>query len=201
MKRLPTFIRPMLAVRGSPFDSEDHLFEVKWDGIRAMVYLDRDGYRIASRHGRQLRDQFPELAFFNDLAPGTVLDGELVVLRGGKPALGLVQARQQAQAALKIHYLAKATPAIYVAFDLPFCRHRSLMDYPLARRREALRTALAGADGKALVYSEGVVGPGKAFYERVIQEGLEGVVAKRLASPYRPGRRTDAWLKIKPPAR
>ena len=201
MARLPTFIRPMLAVPGCPFDSDDHLFEVKWDGIRAMAYLDRDGYRVVSRRGRPLTDQFPELVFFNYLAPGTVLDGELVVLRGGKPAFGLVQARQQAQAAHKIHALVKATPAIYVAFDLLFDRYRSLMDYPFARRREALCKAVAGAEGKPLVYSEGVVGPGKAFYERVVEEGLEGVVAKRLASRYRPGRRTDAWLKVKPPAR
>ena len=198
MAKLPTFIRPMMAVPGCPFDSEDHLFEVKWDGIRAMAYLDRDGYRVIGRRGRPLTDQFPELEFFNELVPGTVLDGELVVLSGGKPAFGLVQARQQAQAAHKIHALVKATPAIYVAFDLLFDQYHSLLDYPLAHRRGALRKAVAGAEGQPLVYSEGVVDSGKAFYEKVVEEGLEGVVAKRLASRYRPGRRTDAWLKIKP---
>ena len=199
---LKKFNEPMLAESSKKVPvGEDYSYEVKWDGIRAMAYLDRDGYRVVSRHGRPLTEQFPELAFFNDLAPGTVLDGELVVLWGGKPALGLVQARQQAQAARKIRYLAKATPAFYVAFDLLFDGYRSLMDYPLAGRREALRKAVAGAERKRLVYSEGVVGPGKAFFERVVEKGLEGVVAKRLASRYRPGRRTDAWLKIKPPAR
>lgn len=200
MTRLPPFLQPMLAVPGCPFDSQHHLFEVKWDGIRAMVYCDRDHYRIVTRHGRPLTDQFPELAFFRDLAPGTLLDGELVVLRDGRPALGRVQARQQAQAAPKIHALAKTAPAIYVAFDLLFEGYRSLTDCPLVRRREALRKAAAGVEGQPLVYSESVVGPGKAFYEQVVREGLEGVVAKRLASRYRPGRRTDAWLKIKPPA-
>ena len=200
MKKLPEFIRPMLAICGCAFDSEEHLYEVKWDGIRAMVYLDRERYRIVSRHGRPLTDQFPELAFFRELAPGAVLDGELVVVSSGRPAFGLVQARQQAQAAHKIHSLAKATPAIYVAFDLLFEGYRSLMDYDLARRREALGKVVASSEGRALVYSDGVVGPSKAFYERVVQAGLEGVVAKRLASRYRPGRRTDAWLKIKPRA-
>ena len=93
--------------------------------------------------------------------------------------MGLVQARQQAQAAHKIRALVKATPAIYVAFDVLFDGYRSLMDYPLARRREELRRAVAGAVGKPLVYSDGVAGPGKACYRRVVQEGLEGVVAKR----------------------
>jgi ATP-dependent DNA ligase len=200
MARLPAFIRPMLASPGSPFDSADHLFEVKWDGIRAMAYRDRDGYRLVSRHGRPLTDQFPELAFLGRLSPGTVLDGELVVLQAGKPVLGLVQARHQVQSARKIRALAKTTPAVFMTFDLLFEGHRSLMTAPLAERREALRKVVASAGDYSVVYSEGVVGPGKAFFERVIGEGLEGVMAKRLAGCYRPGRRTAAWQKIKPRA-
>ena len=73
-----------------------------------------------------------------------------------------------------------------------------MMDYALARRRAALCEVVASSEGRALVYSDGVVGPGKAFCEGVVQAGLEGVVAKRLSSRYRPGRRTEAWLKIKP---
>ena len=197
MTRLPRFIRPMLAKPGRPFDSQEHLFEVKWDGIRAMVYRDKDRYRILSRRGRQLNDQFPELAFFNDLAPGTVLDGEMVVLDHGKPALPLVQARQQTQVAQKIGVLARVIPATYIVFDQLFEDYRSLMDQPLMRRRERLARTVAGGGQERLIVSAGIVGPGKGFYREVVRARLEGMMAKRLSSRYRPGRRSDGWLKIK----
>ena len=95
MSTLPRFVRPMLARPGQPFDSPDYLFEVKWDGMRALAFVDRDGQRIVSRHGNDLTEQFPELACLAKLPPGTVLDGELVVLRNGRPDLSLVQSRQQ----------------------------------------------------------------------------------------------------------
>ena len=79
--RLPRSIRPMLAKPGAPFDSVEHLFEVKWDGMRALAYIDAGGYRIVSRHGNNITDRFPELGFLANLPAGTVLDGELVVLR------------------------------------------------------------------------------------------------------------------------
>ena len=197
MPKLHPFIRPMLAKPGRPFDSQEHLFEVKWDGLRAMLYLDQNGYRIIGRRGRPLNDQFPELASFQHLAPGTVLDGEMVVLRHGKPSLGLVQARQQAQAAAKIHALAKVTPATYIAFDQLFDGYRSLMDRPLAQRREMLARTVARADQERIIVSAGIVGPGKAFYQQVVRERLEGVMAKRLTGRYLPGRRSELWLKIK----
>ena len=83
----------MLARPGEPFDSVDHLFEVKWDGMRALAYVDADGYRIVSRHDNDITDRFPELSSLANLPPGTVLDGELVVLRDGKPSFSLLQTR------------------------------------------------------------------------------------------------------------
>ena len=71
MPTLPRFVRPMLARPGQPFDSLDHLFEVKWDGMRALAFVDRDGQRIVSRHGNDLTEQFPELACLARLPPGT----------------------------------------------------------------------------------------------------------------------------------
>ena len=197
MARLPRFIRPMLAKPGRPFDSQEHLFEVKWDGIRATVYRDQDRYRILSRQGRELSDQFPELAFFQDLAPGSVLDGELVVLEHGRPALPLVQARQQTQAAEKIRTLAKTIPATYIVFDQLFEDYRSLMGQPLVRRRERLARTVARAGQEHFILSAGIVGPGMAFYRQVVRARLEGVMAKRLNGRYLPGRRSDGWVKIK----
>ena len=93
MDTLPPSIAPMLARPGKPFDSAKHLFEVKWDGMRALAYVDDRGYRIVSRHGNDVTDRFPELGSLAKLPSGTVLDGELVVLCGGKPSFSLLQRR------------------------------------------------------------------------------------------------------------
>ena len=188
----------MLARPGKPFDSAEHLFEVKRDGMRALAYVDAGGYRIVSRHGNDITDRFPELGSLANLPPGTVLDGELVVLRDGKPSFSLLQTRAPLCCQHKIRTLARTTPATYVVFDHLFDRYRSLMDQPLSTRREVLLGTI-GRSGPQLIASDGVVGPGRSFYEHVVGEQLEGVVAKRLASRYLSGRRTGAWIKIKPP--
>ncbi len=194
---LPRSIAPMLARPGKPFDSGEHLFEVKWDGMRALAYVDGRGCRIVSRHGNDITDRFPELGSLANLPPGTVLDGELVVLRDGKPDFALLQTRAPLCCQHKIRTLARTTPATYVVFDQLFDRYRSLMDEPLSTRREIMLKTVGHASHQQLIASDGVVGPGRSFYEHVVREELD-VVAKRLASRYLSGRRTGAWIKIKP---
>lgn len=196
--KLPTFIRPMLARAVQPFDSEEYLFEVKWDGIRALALIDHSGYRLVSRHGRELTVPFPELASLGDLPPGTVLDGELVVFGHGRPQLSLVQARKSLRAEHKIRVRSVTTPATYIVFDQLFDRHRSLLNQPLDSRRRILREMVAHGKDARLVFSGGVIGAGLQLYQQVISRQLEGVMAKRLDSLYQPGRRSGAWLKIKP---
>ncbi len=198
MPTLPRFIRPMLARPGQPFDSPDYLFEVKWDGMRALAFVDREGQRIVSRRGHDVTEQFPELACLDRLPPGTVLDGELVVLREGTPDLSLLATRHQVRAPQKIRLLSRTTPAVLIAFDLLYCDHRSLIPQALLHRRQRLAAMLEDANDQQVVFSEGIVGAGRAYYEQVIARQLEGVMAKRLSSRYLPGRRSDAWLKIKP---
>ncbi len=195
---LPQSIVPMLARPGTPFDSVEHLFEVKWDGMRLLTYVEDGSYRLVSRHGQDITDRFPELDFLADLPAGTVLDGELVVLRGGKPDFSLLQTRAPLCCEHKIRTLSRTTPATYVVFDQMFDRYRSLMDEPLSARREVMLGTIGRAGASELIASDGVVGLGTLFYEHVVREELEGVVAKRLASRYLSGRRTSAWIKIKP---
>ncbi len=209
---LPQFLRPMLARPGRPFDSDQHLFEIKWDGIRALAFIEQAGYRLVSRHGLELGGLFPELAVLGDLPPGTLLDGELVVLRRGRPNLSLVQSRQQLRSGHKIRFRAQTTPATFIVFDQLYDEYRPLLGRPLSVRRDVLSSTLgrigssrdtthAGHTTHAgVVFSEGVVGAGKVFFQQVVEQQLEGVVAKRLDSLYRPGHRNGAWIKIKPPA-
>ncbi|MBI3468231.1 MAG: DNA ligase [Planctomycetes bacterium] len=195
-KHLPAFIPPMLAKAGEPFDSPDYLFEVKWDGTRALAYVDRDGLRLLNRRGVDLVDRYPDLIFLRDLPAGTVLDGEIVVLDGGKPDFGLLQARAHTRAG-RVEALARTTPATYIVFDQLYHGYKSLMARPLWRRRTRLCKTVAACGPARLVLSEAVEGHGKAFFGEVCRQGLEGVMAKRLDGRYLPGKRTEGWIKIK----
>ena len=179
---LPAFVRPMLAQAGLPFDSDQHLFEIKWDGTRLLAFVDGDGYRLVNRHRRDRTEQYPEFAFLAQVPPGTILDGEMVVLHGGRPDFRRLLARDQARRSLKIRLLARSLPATYVVFDLLYYRGRSLLLEPLEQRRALLRQVVHEMDQPQLVLSEGITGAGVVFFRKACQLGLEGVVAKRLTS-------------------
>ena len=195
---LPRFIPPMLAKSGAPFDSPEHLFEIKWNGTRVLAFVDQNGYRLVNRNRAKVTDRYPELGFLATLPAGTILDGEIVVLQDGKPHFGLLLSRNQTRAPFKIQRLARMLPATYVVFDLLYDRFESLLALPLSVRRERLEKLMQRYPHPRLVFSQGVVGPGKAFFAEVRRLGLEGMMAKCLTCCYRPGRRTDAWIKIKP---
>ncbi len=195
--RLPEFIPPMLAKRGAPFDSEEYLFEVKWDGIRAITVIDTDGYRLLNRRGVDMTSRYPEFCFLKDLPAGTILDGELVVLDGSKPSLARVLGRENATSAVKIRTLAKSRPGLLIVFDQLYDHFRPLMDEPIQVRRTRLQETVSGSDPARLVVSQAVPGEGRALFQEVVRRDLEGVMAKRLGSRYLPNKRSPAWLKIK----
>lgn len=194
---LPAFIPPMLARIGDPFDSDEHVFEIKWDGTRSLAFVDDGGLRLRNRKDRDMVPRYPDLAGLAALPSGTVLDGEIVILESGRASFSGMLKREQATTPLKVAAAANALPATYVAFDLLYRDHRSLLGESLATRREALADLLAPIEEPRLVPSDGVVGPGRAFFDAACEQDLEGIVAKRLDSPYLPGKRTDAWQKIK----
>jgi DNA ligase D-like protein (predicted ligase) len=196
-KELPKFIRPMLAKPGVPFDSDDYLFEIKWDGTRTLAFIDRSGYRLVNRRQVDMTSRYPEFSFLGQIKPGTVVDGEVVVLRRGKPDFRLLMSREQTQSSLKIRNLARTLPATYIVFDLLYDGYESVIAQPLQVRRERLQQLVKQCDQPHLVLSEGIVGKGKAFFREACAQELEGVIAKRLQSRYMPDQRTDAWIKIK----
>lgn len=195
--KLPQFIEPMLARPGKAFDSADFLFEIKWDGVRTLAFIDKDGYRLVNRRRADMTDRYPDLTFLGQLPAGTILDGEMVVLAKGKPDFALLQSREHARSGLKIRTLAKSSPATLVVFDLLYEGFKSVLEQPLQARRQRLARLVKACGHPQLVLSEGVVGQGRAFFKEAAALELEGVVAKRLQSRYLPGQRTDAWVKIK----
>ena len=180
---------PMLAARGEPFDSPEFLFEVKWNGVRALAARAEGHWQL---WGRDLADytlRYPELDILGRLPSGTVLDGELVLLRKGVPDLEAMLARHQLVCPAKIRQHRQMQAVSYVLFDALYDEGRSLLAEPLYRRRQVLQQLLERLHEPRLVFSEGIVGFGQAFFEQAVAQGQEGIMAKHLASRYLPGRR------------
>jgi DNA ligase D-like protein (predicted ligase) len=187
----------MLARSGEPFDSPDWQFEIKWDGTRAVAYVEGATLRLMNRRQLDIAHRFPELRCLARLPSGTVLDGEIVVLRDGKPSFEALQSREHASVSLKIDLLAGATPSTYVLFDQLYDRYGSLMEHPLTERRAALRRTVDQCRSPQVVLADAVAGAGVRCFDAAVRAGLEGIVAKRMDGRYTPGRRSPTWVKIK----
>jgi DNA ligase D-like protein (predicted ligase)/DNA ligase D-like protein (predicted 3'-phosphoesterase) len=187
--------KPMLAESADePFSSGDWIFEVKWDGIRAVSYVNSE-ISIRSRKHKELLKNFPELGELKKLVKAIVLDGEIIVMRGGAPDFQRTVERNQVTSDRDIEYMAKKHPATYVVFDILEKDGESLVDRPLIERKRVLDESLR--DGSYVVKSVFVEGSGEQYYEAALKKGMEGVMAKKKTSKYSVGRRSNDWLKIK----
>lgn len=183
---MPHTIEPMLAVPGElPSDHDRYGLEVKWDGIRAIVHVD-GGLRVTGRHGADYTRRYPEISDFG--MKSAVIDGEVVALdRHGRPNFVRLQRRMHLtdpEPVMLEHY-----PVTYLPFDLLYLDGMSLCDLPYQARRSLLDELDIGAPP----YFPGDSG----LLAATTEQGLEGVVAKRLDSPYQPGVRSPAWIKVK----
>ncbi|MCL6478130.1 MAG: non-homologous end-joining DNA ligase [Peptococcaceae bacterium] len=185
----------MLAVKSAPFDSEEYLFEIKWDGYRALAYLDTGATELRSRNQLDITGRFPELGKMHLSVKQlpALLDGEVVVFKGGKPSFSTLQARGRLTDPLKIKRASVNTPALYLPFDMLYASGRPILGESLARRKEIL----AGAVNPPLVVADFVTGSGNLFARAARDQGLEGIMAKALNSPYLPGKRSSYWKKIR----
>jgi DNA ligase D-like protein (predicted ligase) len=191
---VPSAVRPMQASTvEAPFSSPDYLFEVKWDGLRTVMFVHEDGtVRIHDRGLNDLTPLFPELAPAADQVPtGTVLDGELVLADAeGRPDHGRLRRRLAGEGAT-----GEDDEAAFLAFDALYVDGRSQLRQPLHRRRSRLQRLVAG--GGAIFVPEHIEGDGVELYEACLERGLEGVMAKHRESLYIPGQRSPFWLKVK----
>jgi DNA ligase D-like protein (predicted ligase) len=189
----------MLAHSAEPFDSPDHLYEIKWDGTRCILFMNSQNVRLQNRRLADITHRYPELWGIprNLQAEDVILDGELVILEKGRPHFGKLQQREHVVDPLKIKLLSQRMPATYVAFDVLYrngirCTRKSLQD-----RKEILSEVMGGGVS-GLLESQFVLAEGIHFFRKAVGQGLEGVMAKSLAGPYLVGRRSRHWLKIKP---
>lgn len=194
-------IPPMLAVAGElPAAGEraKWSYEMKWDGVRAVAYIDDGKLALYARSGREITAAYPELAGLasNVGARRCILDGEIVALdESGAPSFAALQPRIQVREPVHAAALAREQPVTYYAFDLLQLDETSLLTLPYELRRSTL-SALE-VDGEHWQAPPVFDGSADDALAASAERGLEGVVAKRLRSRYEPGRRSDNWRKVK----
>jgi bifunctional non-homologous end joining protein LigD len=195
---MPTKIHPMLASSTEkPFNDDAWLFEIKWDGYRAIAFVENGKARFVSRNQNDLTAQYAELASLPDQlkAATAVLDGEIVALdEEGRSSFNLMQQRAGFSSPAKRSAPRPEIPVLYYAFDVLYLDGFDLRKLPLEQRKATL-ASLIKPDG-ILRYSDHFGGQGIALFEAAKQKGLEGILAKRRTSTYEE-RRTQNWLKIK----
>ena len=195
----PPRYEPMLAEAGhEAFDDPRWWFEPKFDGIRCLAEMSTGETVLRSRTGRDVTDTYPELRMLHELVDqvNAVIDGEIVALdESGKDSFEALQQRMNLRNAREIDRIRTRIPVSLVVFDVLWLDGRETTGLPLEQRRELLELVVE-TDERLQIITH-VEGDGVVFTQGAKALGLEGVVAKRLGSPYVPGRRTDAWRKIK----
>ncbi|MHB8657212.1 MAG: DNA ligase D [Solirubrobacteraceae bacterium] len=197
---MPERIVPMAARLSAsiPQPEADWSFEVKWDGVRALAYVQPGRLRLESRNLREITDAYPEVrGLLLDIGMReAVLDGEIVAFDdAGQPSFERLQHRMHVTSASAVRRLARSNPVVYAVFDVLFLDGHLLTGQPYRERRAALESL--ELNGPAWRVPAAHPGTGRDLLRATAAQGLEGVVAKRMDSCYEPGRRSGAWRKLK----
>jgi bifunctional non-homologous end joining protein LigD len=196
---MPEQIQPMLARTGPlPPENGRWAYEIKWDGVRAIGYVQGGRLRLESRNGREITPRYPELRDLGRALAGreAVLDGEVVAFdEHGRPSFQRLQRRMHLASEHAVRRLAASEPVAYMIFDLLWLDGHSLCPLTYSERRERLlELGLNGARWQTPAHH---LGDGAALLDASRAQGLEGIIAKRVDCPYTPGRRSPAWVKVK----
>ena len=188
-------IHPMLTEKEErPFTDSDWIFEVKWDGTRALCFYDGGKFKLQNRRLYDTTYRYPDIRVLAK-ADRAIFDGEVVIMWEGKPSFEKLQEREHLAGVERIARKARELPATYVAFDILYLDGKDLSAKPLTERKKILAETLEETESSVLC--DYVEGEGEAFYRICRERGLEGVIAKRKDSRYQIGKRTRTWLKIK----
>jgi bifunctional non-homologous end joining protein LigD len=199
--RMPEWIDPMLAqlAPAVPADERNYAFEFKWDGVRALAFIDHGDVRLVTRNRIDTTRRYPEVAIPLGRAlqrHSAILDGEIVALdEADRPSFALLQLRMHLNDPVAIAKYAKEAPVYYVVFDLLYLDGKPTTSLPYAVRRKLLNQ-LTG-QGASWSVTPSRVGDGQTMLRAAREAGMEGIVAKRIDAQYVPGKRSAAWMKIK----
>ncbi len=197
-EQMPEHIAPMLATlaKALPPDASAYGYEVKWDGVRALAYVEGGRARFESRKGGDITSRYPELRGLGAALGATpvVLDGEIVAFDGERPSFERLQRRMHVASENTARRLAREVPVVYLAFDLLWLDGHSTLALTYEERRRLLEELeLAGESWQTPAWYD----DGPALRDASRASGLEGVVAKHRDSTYAPGTRSRSWLKVK----
>lgn len=188
-------IHPMLTVKDDrPFTDPDWIFEVKWDGTRALCFWGGGTFRLQNRRLYDITPRYPDVRVVVR-AERAILDGEVVIMWEGRPSFEKLQQREHLTDPLRIERIARDLPATYVAFDILYVDGEDLRKKPLLERKRILADVLE--ETESAVVTDYVDTEGEAFFRVCRERGLEGIIAKRKDSRYLVGKRSRTWRKIK----
>jgi bifunctional non-homologous end joining protein LigD len=195
----PEKLAPMLAETGeAPFNDRGWMWEPKLDGYRVLAFIDAGSVRLRSRRGVELAGSFPALAaeLATQDAHGMILDGEIVAFDpGGRPSFNALQNRVQLKTEREVALADRSVPAVFFCFDMLHFAGVDLRRFTYQDRRRYLAQCLLPSSLVQLVHASD---DGLAMYSAALASGFEGVIGKRKESRYESGRRSAAWLKVKP---
>lgn len=188
-------IRPML-LQGieKPFQDNEYLYELKYDGIRALLYVSKKSINLITRNGIDITHLYPELNSIKNLVGNkkVIFDGEIVAFKENKPSFSELQKRNHLKNESKINAYTKIIPVAFIAFDIIY-ESKDLTNLVLTKRKEILNDYPdTEVFIKSKIYEQGI-----KLFEKVKKLGLEGIIAKKKNSLYYPNTRVYEWLKIK----
>ena len=188
-------IRPMLLEETEEvFDNKDYLYEIKYDGIRVLVFVSKDKVVIKSRYGIDITGLFPEMRVLCKMVKGNVIfDGEIIILDNNKVSFSKLQKRIHLKNNKTIEFLSKTNPVVFMCFDVIY-EDRDLTNLGLLERKKILSKY---EDNDVFIKSTYVIGDGIKLFEAIKRLDMEGIVAKKIDSKYFVNERCDNWLKIK----
>jgi bifunctional non-homologous end joining protein LigD len=188
-------IHPMLTLKEeTPFTDPEWIFEVKWDGTRALCFYDGGKFKLQNRRLYDTTYRYPDIRIAAK-AKRAIFDGEVVIMWEGRPSFEMLQRREHLASSEDIARIAKQLPATYVAFDILYLDGQDLTAKPLMERKKILADVFGTTE--SAVVTDYVEGEGEAFYRICRDRGLEGIIAKRKDSKYLIGKRASVWRKIK----
>lgn len=188
-------IKPMLLLEvKEPFNDKDYIYELKFDGIRSIIFKDKNKITIITRNGKNITDKFPELKDIVNISnERCIFDGEIIVEKNNKPSFDAVKERINIKDEIRINKLSNSNPAIFIVFDILY-KNKDLTKLPLIKRKEILNKF---KNTDAFFKSKVIEENGIQLFEFAKKNKLEGIVAKKKGSLYEIGERSETWLKIK----
>jgi len=177
-----------------PFNSNDYIFEIKFDGIRTVIYANKKEVRIISRNQKDMTQLFPELQTIKNIVnKNTIFDGEIVTFIDGKPSFSELQKRIHLKDMRKVESISKENPITFMAFDILY-ENKDLTTLPLLKRKDFLEKY---KDTDYFIKTKMINKDGIKLFKSIQKLGLEGIVAKNKFSLYHINKRTDDFIKIK----